>query len=282
MDFLDILIGSEVAYKFSRRYYLGPLFPFVQAVTYHGISAESKTNLREQLRWYSNNYVNCRLSDLRNLLSCGTWDFDKPGLIISFDDGLRSNFDVALPLLEEYGFTGWFMIPAGFIESEPNRQIEFARRNLIDYNSEYINERIAMSWDELRELERRGHIVTCHSMNHKRLSDKLTQSDLEIEINDSKKMLESRLGHPIDSFTWVGGEKWAYGRGAYKMMLTFKYALVFCTNCAPITAKQSPYFLQRYHVESNYQIERIRLVLGGFYDFMYIWKRWQVLRGLVQ
>lgn len=277
---LDALLGSDVAFMLSRNIYFKRLFPFVQAVTYHDTPDGASINLRRQLEWYSENFVNCDLSDLRDLITLGVWKHNKPGLIISFDDGLRSNFDVALPLLEKYGFTGWFMIPAGFVDSESCGQIDFALRNLIDFCSESYNERIALSWEEVHEIDRRGHVVTCHSMNHIRLSDELTHSDLEFEIRASKDMLESQVGHAIDAFTWVGGEEWAYGRKAYEMTLAAKYALAFCTNCAPITAKQSPFFLERYHVEPNYKMNRLRLVLGGFYDFMYTWKRRRVLKKL--
>lgn len=277
---LNAFLGSEAAFVLSRRSYFRRLFPFIQAVTYHDTPEGACLNIRDQLEWYSKNFVNCDLSALLDLVTRGVWKYSKPGLIISFDDGLRSNFDVSLPLLEEYGFTGWFMIPAGFVDLEPCRQVEFTRRMLIDFHSESNNERIALSWEEVKEIERRGHIVTCHSMNHKRLSDKLTQADLEVEIKDSKELLELRLGHPINIFTWVGGEEWGYGRRAYDKMLEAGYSLVFCTNCAPITARQSPFFLQRYHVEPDYGLNQLRLVLGGFYDFKYLWKRRRIFKNL--
>ena len=279
---LDLLLGSKAAYYASRRLYYSRLFPFVQAVTYHDTPVATEDQLRLQFEWYRENYVNCGLPELRELLTTGTWRHPKPGLIISFDDGLRSNFDAAVPLLEALGFTGWFMIPSGFVDLEPLRQSKFAHDNLIDFAQRVDGARIALSWDEIQEMERRGHVVTCHSMNHKRLGDELTEAELEVEIKHSKQMLESRLKHPIDSITWVGGEERAYGRNAFEMMLTARYSLIFCTNCAPIRAGQSPYFLQRYHVDPLYNVARLRLVLGGFYDIMYARKRRRVGKHLGQ
>ena len=269
-----------MAYYCSKRLFHSHLFPFVQAITYHDTPDIFLSNLRDQFEWYKKNFVNCGLSDLRDLLTKGVWRYDKPGLIISFDDGLRSNYDVVLPLLDEYGFTGWFMIPPGFIDTEPCSQIEFANHHRIDFYPRVDKSRIALTWNELKNLERRGHVLTCHSMNHTRLGEELTKSNLEIEIKNSKYLLESRLGHTFDMFAWVGGEEWAYGRRAYDLILKAGYSLVFCTNCAPITARQSPFFLERYHIEPDYGRDQLRLVLGGFYDLKYLWKRRRVIRKL--
>lgn len=279
---LNSSLGSDAAFNLARRFYLNRLFPYVQALTYHDTPNGVCDNLKNQLAWYQNNFVNCNLADLCGLLANGVWNHDKPGLIISFDDGLRSNFDVALPLLEEYGFTGWFMVPAGFVDSNPAKQVEVAKRSLIDFYSESSCERIALSWDEVREIERRGHVVTCHSMNHKRLSGKLTQHELEVEIKDAKKLLESRLGHAVDLFTWVGGEEWAYGRRAFDLMKEAGFNYIFCTNCAPIIARQSPFFLERYHVEPDFSHSQLGFTLGGFYDLIYTRKRRRIMKSFTE
>jgi peptidoglycan/xylan/chitin deacetylase (PgdA/CDA1 family) len=279
---LDTVLGSEFMYNFFKKIYLDPLFPFIHAVTYHDTAFEFQKEFREQLEWYKLNYVNCNVNDLKIFLDTGEWNHDKPGLIISFDDGLKSNFDYAIPLLEEYGFTGWLMIPPGFIDYDYSEQKRFAKANLIEFSDVEIENRIAMSWKELREVEKRGHIITCHTMFHKRLSSQLTFSELKVEIEDSKDLLQSKLGHSVDMFTWVGGEEWAYSREAFKMLVSVGYRMIFCTNCAPILSKQSSFFIERYHIEPFYKLNRLRFILGGSYDLLYLRKRNRVLKNLVQ
>lgn len=278
----DVVLGSEVVYNFLRKTYLKPLFPFIHAVTYHDTAFEFQSQFRKQLEWYKSNYVNCDLNDLILFLETGIWNYNMPGLIISFDDGLKSNFDYAIPLLEEYGFTGWLMVPSGFIDLDPSEQIRFAKANLIEFSDVEINSRLAMSWKELSELENRGHVITCHTMYHKRLSAKLTATDLKVEIEESKELLQSKLGHSVNMFTWVGGEEWAYSREAFEMLLSVGYKIIFSTNCAPIKPRQSSYFIERYHIEPFYKLNRLRFVLGGFYDLLYFRKRKRVLKNLVQ
>jgi peptidoglycan/xylan/chitin deacetylase (PgdA/CDA1 family) len=278
----DTVLGSEVVYNFFRKKYLDPLFPFIHAVTYHDTAFEFQDKFREQLEWYKLNYVNCDINDLILFLDRGIWNYDRPGLIISFDDGLKSNFDYAIPLLEEYGFTGWFMVSPGFINLDSSEQKRFAKANLIEFSDVEINSRIAMSWKELIELEKRGHVITCHTMYHKRLSTKLTTTELKVEVEESKDLLQSKLRHSVNMFTWVGGEEWAYSREAFEMLLSVGYKIIFSTNCAPIKSKQSSYFIERYHIDPFYKLNRLRFVLGGFYDVLYFWKRRRVYKKLVQ
>lgn len=273
---LSTILGSDILFKLSRRYYYGLFFPYVQVVTYHDTPKSSIDKLRSHFEWYRENYSNCNLDDLRGLLEHGLWGHDKPGLIVSFDDGLRSNYDVMVELLDEFGFTGWFMVPAGFIDLDSEQQIEFVRSNLIEYDDSFRGDRISMSWDELKMLKNNSHVIVNHSMNHKRLSKELSDDDLEIEISESRKVIESKLECRVDMFAWVGGEEWSYSRKAYNKMIDENYNMIFCTNCFPINSKQSSHFLQRYHVDANYDLTEIRFALGGAYDVFYALKRMRI------
>src|SRR5207245_1138147 len=66
---------------------------FVRAVNYHGTPSRNAANLDEQLAWYARAYSAVSHTDLDNFLATGEWVAPQPGLIISFDDGLRSNYE---------------------------------------------------------------------------------------------------------------------------------------------------------------------------------------------
>jgi peptidoglycan/xylan/chitin deacetylase (PgdA/CDA1 family) len=277
---IDFFIGSKLFYSIFGNLYLSLISPFIHSVTYHDTPEEFIETFRLQLQWYKKHYSNCDLEELKTFLFEGKWKNKKPGLIITFDDALKTNFSVALPLLEEFGFTGWFMIPPGFVDVVSKKQSDFAKKHLIEYLPKGENSRLAMSWEEIKEIERRGHIITCHSMFHNRLSTKLTHEQLYVEIIDSKKLLEINLNHSVNIFTWVGGEEWAYSNSAYKILTKANYEMIFCTNCAPIKANQNPHFLERYHIDPNYSLNRLRVVLGGLYDILYWRKRKRVFKNL--
>lgn len=277
--FLEEALGSEVAYRITDKWFNSPKMPYVRALNYHDTPQRYVENFRAQLVWYSSHFTNCSYPKLRRLLADGIWSSSKPGLLISFDDGLKSNYKVAAPLLEEFGFTGWFMIPVAFLDSGSTQHNDFALKNQISHQGLGSGD-LAMSWDDVRDLEKRGHIVTCHSMNHKRLMDSLTDEELCEEIALSKSLLESRLGHPVSGFTWVGGEETSYSQRAFKSIVHANYTEVFCTNCQPIVAYQSPLFLDRSNIESHFSMNQVRLVLGGLYDQKYNAKRKRIFKLL--
>src|ERR1035441_475401 len=58
-----------------------------------------------------------------------------------------------------------------------------------------------MSYDQLRDLTRHGHIVGSHTMTHPNMAY-LKEDDAQRELADSKQRLEAQLGAPIKHFSY--------------------------------------------------------------------------------
>jgi len=101
---------------------------------------------------------------------------------MTFDDGHRSNFDLALPVLEELRIRATFFITTAWI-------------NLLDS---------IMTWDQLRQLCRAGHMVASHTHTHPMLTS-CSDRTLRNELIVSKRILEDRLGIEITSISMPGG-----------------------------------------------------------------------------
>jgi peptidoglycan/xylan/chitin deacetylase (PgdA/CDA1 family) len=252
---------------------------YIRAINYHGVSAESAGNFERQLAYYAENFTGVSSADLDNFFRLRRWSKKRPGLIISFDDGLSSNYSVAAPLLDKYGFNGWFFVPVDFVAAPPSEQISFARDHLIrpDRTSSKA-ERAAMSWDELRDLDRRSHVIGCHTRSHLRMVPELSGSVLKNEICTGKAVLEEELGHVCDCYAWVGGEEWAYTSDAARMIREAGYKYSFTTNALPITCKNDPHQLGRNNVESDWPLSMASFELSGFQDLRYTPKRRRVAR----
>jgi peptidoglycan/xylan/chitin deacetylase (PgdA/CDA1 family) len=248
--------------------------PHCRAINYHDVPPEDAPLFEAQLRWYRDHFRDVGPQELDDVLA-GRFGSGRPGLLISFDDGLRSAAEVAAPLLEEYGFTGWFMVPPMFIDAPVPEQAAFAREHQIEYVAAYPDERVAMTWDQLRDLSRR-HVVTCHSMTHRRLGESLSLDDFEFEINASKKLLEQALGASVEGFTWVGGEESSYSEDAARVIRESGYRYGFMTNNLPIREGCNPLQLQRTNVESWFPLDVVRFQLSGFLDATYAPKRSRV------
>ncbi|WIG81926.1 polysaccharide deacetylase family protein [Photobacterium damselae] len=268
----DLLKINELFF-FLRRIFYGN--EYIYAINYHNTSLKDIQQFEKQLNYYSSFFSNVSKKDLDDFLCNGVWNKDKPGLIISFDDGLRNNFDVACKILEKYNFTGWFFISVGFVDCEVSQQKKYAKEHSIISLDEYPDNRIAMSWDEVRYLNSH-HVVGCHTMTHHRMIETTSIEKINREIKDSKTLLESKLNSEIDIFCWVGGEEFAYSKYAAQAIKDSGYKYSFMTNCCPITKKTNKFQLQRNNVESNWSLLLVKFVTSGFMDLLYFRKRCKV------
>ena len=103
-------------------------------------------------------------------------------IAISFDDGHASNFSLALPLLGRHRLKAVFFITAGWVGSKPG----------------YMN------WEQAKALHRAGHVVQSHGWSHKFLS-KSSDSELQFELTESKRVIEDRLNAPVSAISIPGG-----------------------------------------------------------------------------
>lgn len=107
---------------------------------------------------------------------------------ITFDDGHRSVFDKALPVLERLGLKATVFVctelVGGVLPTDPSAP--------------------ALSWSELRELAEAGWEIGSHTATHARLT-MLSDVELRAELRDSREHIESELGSVCSSLAYPYG-----------------------------------------------------------------------------
>lgn len=178
----------------------------LRAVNFHATPRYREAELRRQIAAYAEAYEPVTAANFASALD-GTWPHARPGLMPILFEGFRDNLDVMLPILEEHGFTGWFFVPSAFPGIPVEEQRTYAAGHELDMpaQDEYPGERIAITWEEARDISRRGHVFACHSRNHAKLFPDTPLAELEDEIVAAKREMEAGLGHPVDIFCWLGG-----------------------------------------------------------------------------
>lgn len=237
--------------------------PFIRAVNYHATPAENRDQFRRHLEFYREHYCDVTYDDLCGLLEQGMWTKPKPGLLLSFDDGYRDNATVAAPLLEEFGFTGWFFVPACFAADGH------------DGTGGNQPPRPTMTIEQLRALAAR-HVVGSHTRTHCRLRESVGEERLRREIVDSKAELAALLGREVETFCWVGGEEDTYCEAAARFVKEAGYRFAFMTNSAPTTPRTHPLQIQRSNIETEYPLSLVKFQLAGLMDVLYAPKRRRV------
>ena len=107
---------------------------------------------------------------------------DVPTVVFTFDDGFREHYTEVAPILEKYGFRGTFNVITDDIGRE--KDTEFGHRAY-------------MTWDQVRDLVKRGHAIESHAITHpdlKWLAENGRTNELRRQIFESAKKIEAETG----------------------------------------------------------------------------------------
>ena len=241
---------------------------YIRAINYHSTPKHTINQFEKQMEYYSKHYTPVSKQDLERLLK-GEWNKDKPGLIISFDDGLESNYKYARPILEKYNFVGWFFVPTGLIGKGYCKNEHRTGETFEKY----------MDWEQVRDLHK-NHIIGCHTLTHQRLKNELNENVLKEQILYSKELLEQKLNKEVDVFCWVGGGKESYSEKASNIIKDSNYRYAFLTNHYPIKPGNNPLQLERTNIEADWPIYLIKFYTSFFMDIRYHRKRTEVRKIL--
>ena len=206
--------------------------PLVRAVNFHNTPRARAAEIERWLLEAGKLFRAVGEKDLEDLFS-GTPHSGSPGqlteppLIPVFYEGYRNNYDVALPMVERAGLRAWFFIPSAFIDTPVSEQYAFARSHYIGLSDEdYPGKRCAMSWDELRDVVARGHVVACHTATHCAVFDLRGPEDVRRELFDSRRRLEDELGCEVRTLAWLLGTSYGEDRRADDAVQEAGYRLV--------------------------------------------------------
>jgi peptidoglycan/xylan/chitin deacetylase (PgdA/CDA1 family) len=101
---------------------------------------------------------------------------------LTFDDGERSQYLNAAPLLAEHGFSATYFVTPGLIGTAAK----------------------FLGWDELKVLQNAGHSIQSHGWSHKFLTF-CSDAELAHELLASRQLLEDKLGDLVEEISVPGG-----------------------------------------------------------------------------
>jgi hypothetical protein len=199
--------------------------PLIRAANFHNTPRYREKEFQQQLQHWSDCFSSVNETELDGYLSTGAWHKPRPGLIIGLYNGYRNQYDVMLPLLERYGFVGWYFVPTAFVGTPAAEQAAFvATRTLKIIPDEYSDGRYALNWNELKTLDR-NHVVACHTRNHARIAD--DPAYLRNEIVAPQQDFEQHLGHRVRSFAWLSGSAYGDHPASDRLIDAAQYQFVF-------------------------------------------------------
>jgi hypothetical protein len=181
---------------------------YIRVVNYHNTPASGRLALRRELAGFSRTFASVDLAELDHFFDTGSWSTTEPGFLPVFYEGYRNSYDVAAPVCEELGITGWFAVCTGFVDCPVPEQELFARSHWIELADEEKNGgRLALTWDEVAELSSR-HVVFPHTASHDGIAEVVTDEDVEREVVEPKRRMDAVTGQSAAGFAWLFGSPW--------------------------------------------------------------------------
>jgi peptidoglycan/xylan/chitin deacetylase (PgdA/CDA1 family) len=113
-------------------------------------------------------------------------------LAVTFDDCYRDNL-FAARVLTEHGLSASFFVPTAFVGTD-----------YVFPWDRHLPRMSNLTWDDVREIKALGHSIGSHTVNHVDLG-KVPLSVAQREIVESKKVLEDKLGAPVEWFAYPFG-----------------------------------------------------------------------------
>lgn len=182
----------------------------------------------------------------------------KDKIVVTFDDGYSNNFDNAFPLLKKYNLSATVFLATDFVDGKIKSE---------DFGGKNFNER-PLTWDEVKIMDRAGIKFGSHSKTHPFLS-KLSESELKVELIDSRKRIEEILGHGIDSFAYPFGDVDSFDDLTKKALMESKYNHAYTNIMGSNSSNPNDKFaLRRIRIHSEDGPLKLKMKIKGAYDWV--------------
>jgi len=169
-------------------------------------------------------------------------------IAITFDDGYKDNYTYAFPVLRKYNLPATLFVIINEIGRTKPRQDR-------------------LSWEELNRMQESGLItIGSHATGPEPLVNIKSEEGLKQQIFDSKKLLESKLGRPVHTFSYPEGR---FNDRIRQLVIGAGYRVAVATNPGKKFSSQDIFALKRIRVsESAKNLFVFWIEASGYYNFI--------------
>ena len=194
-------------------------------------------------------------------------------LLVTFDDGFKSNFFVEKEVLDRLKIKAIFFVPSDFIKfNSIKKSQKFLNNNILDHIKPKDFKKLRnMTINDLRILLKKGHEIGCHTKTHANLGQINDISELKEEIIKSSKILKNVLKKNIKHFAFSYGN---YKSMNYKSLkIAFKnYEYIYSCLRGNNFNNYNKNLIKRDTVYLDSSNDLLKIFLFGFVDFKYFFQ----------
>ena len=177
-------------------------------------------------------------------------------ILLTFDDGMLSVFNNALPILYKLKIPSIIFYPAGLLGQHPAWEIKDEQ---LDTSDRIMNE------EELRVISENFNVeIASHTFSHVDLQ-KVTEENAVTELVSSKLILENIINKKVKYFSFPYG---SYNDSLIKSALNCGYEIIFTTQPEMISIPNNKKIIGRVSVDPDDGFLEFILKINGAYSWL--------------
>lgn len=117
-----------------------------------------------------------------------------------------------------------------------------------------------LSWQQIKEMSNSIISIGSHTVSHPVLT-KLNSKELEYELSESKRILEEKLGCPVNSISYPNGNSDSFNDDVISKLkeIGYKVAFTYLSGCNYLPS-ENRFTLNRLHVEEYTKIQKFKFM----------------------
>ncbi len=193
---------------------------------------------------YKNGYYTVGLDELEKFVR-GEIDLPKRSVLITFDDGYKSNYEYAYPILKEYGFKATIFLISGWNTDE-----------VVSFDA---NELQYLSWTEIENsrdvFEYASHTHDLHRLDGNEQGYLITEplDEIKHDLETSMRILDTAyLAYPYGH----------YNEETLEVLNELGYRMAFTVKAGRVKPGDPPLELNRYSIFSYTSLRDFKRMVG--------------------
>jgi peptidoglycan/xylan/chitin deacetylase (PgdA/CDA1 family) len=244
---------------------------YIKILVYHDIKEKDHNRFKTHINYIDKYYGFIEPKELQDIIKRNTV-LKRIKVLLTFDDGFKSNAVVAKKFLNPLGIKALFFVPLGIMETlDHYEQRVFIAEKMFNrrFKTQDITEdTVPMTWTDLEYLLEKGHTIGAHTINHRRLTEIENESELRREIIESGDILEERLGIKINHFAYPFGDFNSINSEAIDIIKE-RYAFCYSAVRGRNYAGNNAYALLREAISTDDSPEYLRFLIEDGLGILY-------------